>query len=77
MQFDIDTQTVNVSTVRDAEVVFDNSGWADRLENTADTRTVAEFVRKNCSADIITEDEFNSLMKRFAMEVCGWSENDF
>lgn len=65
----------NVSTTRDAETAFSNSGWLDRFEND-ETERAGAFIRKNSSADHIDEDEFNALMARFAVEVVGWKPED-
>jgi hypothetical protein len=66
---------INVSSFMDAKTVFDNSGWLERFDDDESERA-ARFIRKHCSADNIDENEFNTLMKRFAVEVVGWSPTD-
>jgi hypothetical protein len=73
--FDTATRQINVSTLRDAETAFFNSGWIDRFE-ADETAAAAAFIRRHCSADRIDETEFDHLLGRFAVEARGWSASD-
>ncbi|WP_337186560.1 hypothetical protein [Phenylobacterium sp.] len=67
-------QSYNVSTIRDAETAFANSGWLDRFEGDEAERAAA-FIRRH-APDHITADDLDELMGRFAVEVVGWAEGD-